>query len=34
MHLSLKRRATNMLGAPLKRAVKIEKITLYYGKSI
>ena len=34
MHLSLKRRATNMLGAPLKRAVKIEKITLYYSKSI
>jgi len=34
MHLSLKRRATNILGALLKRAVKIEKITLYYGKSI
>jgi hypothetical protein len=34
MHLSLKRKATNILGAPLKRAVKIEKIALYYGKSI
>jgi len=34
MYLSLKRRATNTLGAPLKRAVKIEKIALYYGKSI
>jgi hypothetical protein len=34
MHLSLKRKATNILGALLKRAVKIEKITLYYSKSI
>ena len=34
MHLSLKRRATNILGALLKWAVKIEKIALYYGKSI
>jgi hypothetical protein len=34
MYLSLKRKAINILGALLKRAVKIEKITLYYGKSI
>jgi hypothetical protein len=34
MHLSLKWKATNILGAPLKRAVKIEKITPYYSKSI
>jgi hypothetical protein len=34
MHLSLKRKATNTLGALLKRAVKIEKIALYYGKFI
>jgi len=34
MHSSLKRKATNTLGAPLKRAVKIEKIAPYYGKSI
>jgi len=34
MYLSLKRRATNTLGALLKRAIKIEKIALYYGKSI
>jgi hypothetical protein len=34
MHLSLKWKATNILGALLKQAVKIEKITPYYGKSI
>jgi len=34
MHSSLKRRATDTLGAPSKRAVKIEKIAPYYGKSI
>jgi hypothetical protein len=34
MHLSLKWKATNILGTLLKRAVKIEKITLYYGKFI
>jgi len=34
MHLSLKQRAINTLGAPLKQAVKIEKIALYYSKSI
>jgi hypothetical protein len=34
MYLSLKWKATNILGAPLKRAIKIEKIALYYSKSI
>jgi len=34
MHSSLKRKATNIIGAPLKRAVKIEKIALYYNKTI
>jgi hypothetical protein len=34
MHLSLKWRATNILGALLKRDIKIEKIALYYSKSI
>jgi DNA-directed RNA polymerase subunit M/transcription elongation factor TFIIS len=33
-HPSLKRRATDTLGAPSKRAVKIEKIAPYYGKTI
>jgi hypothetical protein len=32
MHLSFKRKATNILGALLKRAIKIEKIALYYSK--
>jgi len=34
MYLSLKRRVTNILGALLKRAIKIKKIALYYGKFI
>jgi len=34
MHPNLKRRATNTIGAPLKRAIKIEKIAPYYSKSI
>jgi hypothetical protein len=34
MYLSLKWKATNTLGALLKRAVKIEKIALYYSKFI
>ena len=34
MYLSLKRKATNILGTLLKQAVKIEKIALYYSKSI
>ena len=34
MRPNLKQRTTNTIGAPLKRAVKIEKIAPYYGKSI
>ena len=34
MRLNLKRRAIDMMGALLKRAVKIEKISLYNGKTI
>ena len=34
MYLNLKQRATNTLGALLKRAVKIKKIAPYYSKSI
>ena len=34
MHSSLKQKATNTLGAPSKRAIKIEKIAPYYSKSI
>jgi len=34
MRPNLKWRATNIIGAPSKQAVKIEKITPYYGKSI
>ena len=31
---NLKRKATNIIGALAKRAVKIEKIALYYSKTI
>jgi len=34
IHLSLKRKATDILGAPSKQAIKIEKIAPYYSKSI
>ena len=34
MHPNLKRKATDTLGALLKRAVKIEKISPYNGKTI
>jgi len=34
IHLNLKRKAINIMGALAKRAVKIEKIALYYGKTI
>jgi hypothetical protein len=34
MRLNLKRRATDIIGALLKRAVKIKKIALYYSKTI
>jgi hypothetical protein len=34
MRLNLKWRAIDIIGAPLKRAVKIEKIAPYYGKTI
>lgn len=34
MHPNLKRRATDTMGAPSKRAAKIEKISPYYGKTI
>jgi hypothetical protein len=33
-HLNLKWKATNIIGALLKQAIKIEKIALYYGKTI
>ena len=33
-HPNLKRKATNTMGAPSKRAVKMEKIAPYYGKTI
>ena len=33
-HPNLKRKATDIMGAPSKRAVKIEKIALYYNKTI
>jgi hypothetical protein len=33
-HLNLKQKATDMIGALLKQAVKMEKIALYYGKTI
>lgn len=34
IHPNLKRKATDTMGAPAKRAVKIEKIAPYYGKTI